>query len=154
MEKQPLMACSMKRDARAGAGIMFVIAIFAFVNALLLRNFLFLNITVIAFTIEFVLRVINPHYAPFYALGRLIVKPQLPEWSGAIQKRFAWSLGLAMALSMIIIAVLLGMRGVVPFTICSVCLLLLFMESAFGICVGCKNVLWFAKNWLGEKTSC
>ncbi len=136
-----------ERDTRAAAGIMLVIGIFAFVQALILRNFTPLTVVVLAFFVEFIIRVFNPNYAPFYALGKFFVKNQRPEWSGAIQKRFAWSLGLAMATSMIIIAVLLGMTGIVPFTICSICLALLWFESALGICVGCK--LYYGMQHLG-----
>ena len=74
------------------------------------------------FTIEFLIRVFNPYYAPFYSLGRLIVYKQKPEWTGAIQKRFAWVLGLLMAFSMIFISVIYNIKGALPFTICSIAL--------------------------------
>ena len=99
---------------------------------------LVINITVILFTIEFLIRVFDPHFAPFYALGRLIVSNQKPDWVGAIQKRFAWSLGLLMATSMIVLSMIYGVRGAIPFTICGICLTLLFFEISFGICIGCK----------------
>ena len=67
-----------------------------------------------------------------------MVKNQKPEYTGAIQKRFAWSLGLLMAVSMIIISMVFQTRGALPFSVCIVCLSLLWLESAFGICVGCK----------------
>ncbi|MFT4310465.1 MAG: DUF4395 domain-containing protein [Candidatus Woesearchaeota archaeon] len=128
-----------ERDARAAAGIMLIIGIVTFVYALLLQNFVPLTIVVLAFTLEFAIRVlINPQLAPFYALGTFIVSNQKPEYSGAVQKRFAWSLGLAMALTMIIVFFGFGLRGIVPFTICSICLALLWLETSFGICVGCK----------------
>jgi hypothetical protein len=127
-----------ERDTRAGAGIMLVVGICAFTTAFFLQSYLLLSIVVLAFTLEFIIRVIDPHYAPFYALGAFIVRKQRPEWSGAIQKRFAWSLGLTMALSMILIAIIFNIRGPLPFTICGICLTLLWLESAFGICVGCK----------------
>lgn len=128
-----------ERDARAAAGIMLIIGIFAFVSALILRNFFPLKIVVVLFFIEFLVRVfVNPHYAPLYALGHLLVSNQLPEWSGAVQKRFAWTLGIIMAGSMIPVALVFEMRGIVPFSICSVCLILLWAESALGVCIGCK----------------
>ncbi len=127
-----------ERDARAGAGIMLIIGIVTFVITLFLRNFTLLTITILAFSLEFLIRVINPYFAPFFALGSLIVKKQRPEYSGAIQKRFAWSLGLIMAVSMIFISVIFSIRGIVPFSICSICLMLLWLETSFGICVGCK----------------
>ncbi len=128
-----------ERDARAGAGIMLVTGIFGFTQAYFLQNTLAIQILVILFTIEFILRVINPHIAPFYALGRLIVSKQQPEWVGATQKRFAWSLGLGLAIVMNI--VIFGFEityGILPLSICGICLLLMWFESAFGICLGCK----------------
>ena len=127
-----------ERDARAGAGIMLIIAIFSFTQALYLKNLTFLYATVIAFTVEFLFRIIDPHIAPFYFLGSLIVKGLRPEWSGAVQKRFAWTLGLAMAVSMIFISIIFQIRGTLPFSVCAVCLSLLWLETSFGICVGCK----------------
>lgn len=127
-----------ERDARAAAGIMLLVGLFAFVNALLLMNLLPLTIVVFAFFLEFSIRVFKPDYAPFYALGKLLVRKQAPEYSGAIQKRFAWSLGLAMALSMIVVSVLLNIRGAAPLSICITCLALLWAESALGVCIGCK----------------
>jgi hypothetical protein len=132
-----------ERDARAAAGIMLVLAIFAFTQAFLMRQFIFLQIFVMLFLIEFWIRIIvNPDYAPFYALGRLLVKKQIPEYSGAIQKRFAWSLGFILAVSMFFIAIVFGIRGIVPFSICSVCIFLLWAESTLGVCIGCKIYSW------------
>jgi hypothetical protein len=140
-----------ERDARAGAGIMLVIGMFTFVQALILNNFFWLTLTVFAFFVEFLIRIFNPKYAPFYAIGHFIVRNQRPEWSGAIQKRFAWSLGLGMASLMIILALLLGVKGWAPLSICTLCLFLLWAESVFGICIGCKlyyglqTIGWVAK---------
>ena len=36
-----------------------------------------------------------------------MVKNQIPEWVGAIQKRFAWSMGFAMTTTMIVVAIIL-----------------------------------------------
>jgi hypothetical protein len=128
-----------ERDARAGAGIMFVVALFAAINAGLLQNYLFLEIVVFLFLVEFIIRVFfNPELAPFYAMGRLIVSNQVPEYSGAAQKRFAWGLGMLMATAMIIAYFVLGIRGIMPFAICGTCIILLWLESSFGICMGCK----------------
>lgn len=128
-----------ERDARAAAGIMLVGGIVAFVNALLLSNLMYLYVFIILFSIEFAIRVvINPYYAPFYALGRLLVYNQRPDWSGAPQKRFAWSLGLGLALFMSVAVFGFGVTGLLPFAICSICLSLLWLESALGVCVGCK----------------
>ncbi len=141
-----------ERDARAAAGIMLVLGGIAFALALLLKNFTLIRIFVIVFAIEFGTRVlINPNYAPFYALGRLFVSNQHPEWSGAVQKRFAWSLGFGLASIMLLVMFIFNLRGAVPLTICITCLTLLWLETSLGVCVGCKmyngmiNLGWIKK---------
>jgi len=128
-----------ERDARAAAGIMFVFGVIAFSLALLAQNFLFLKFFVVLFTFEFAVRVlINPYLAPLYSLGTFLVQNQQPEYSGAVQKKFAWSLGLGLAGIMMIVVFVFQIRGVVPFTICLTCLILLWLETSLGVCIGCK----------------
>ena len=132
-----------ERDARAAGGIMLMLAVFSFAQAFLLKQFIFLQIFVILFLVEFWIRIIiNPSYAPIYALGKLLVKKQIPEYVGAIQKKFAWGMGFALAVSMFFIAVVFGIRGIIPFSICGTCIFLLWAESTLGICVGCKIYGW------------
>lgn len=135
-----------ERAVRAGAGIMFVIGIFAFATALFLREFLFLRIVVLLFLFEFSVRIfLNPKYAPISILGSFIVRKQRPDYSGAIQKQFAWWLGFLMAFSMTIIIFFFQIAGIVPLIFCIVCLLLLWFETSFGICIGCKLYGFFRK---------
>lgn len=128
-----------ERDARAGAGLMLAVGAIAFANAFLLKQYVYIDILVLLFLGEFVIRQINPYLAPFYALGRLIVRKQEPEWVGAPQKRFAWGLGLLMALTVALLIYGFGMRGYVNLAFCIACLTLMWFESAFGICIGCKS---------------
>ncbi len=60
-----------------------------------------------------------------------------PEWVSATPKRFAWTLGLGMTFAMAIITNI-GIRGLLPRTICLICLTLMWMESALGLYLGCK----------------
>jgi hypothetical protein len=82
--------------------------------------------------------VIGIKFSPISQLANFIVRKQKPEYVGAIQKRFAWSIGLALSSAMIILLFGFGIQGVTNLIICSLCLTFMFMESAFGICVGCK----------------
>lgn len=128
-----------EREVRAGAGILFLLALIAFMNSWLVGNFHYTRVFVVAFLIDFVIRVaINPRFAPTLILGRLAVRRQAPEWTGAPQKRFAWGIGLALAAAMFYLIVLNEIVGPVNLFICLCCLLLMFFESAFGICLGCK----------------
>ena len=135
-----------EREARAGAGILFLVAVVAFMNAWFYGDFTPTKLVVIAFFIDFLLRVfVNPKYAPSLVLGRLAVGGQQPEYVGAPQKRFAWTIGLALAACMMYLVVFHNVRGPVNLLICALCLVLLFFESAFGICIGCVIYNWFNK---------
>ena len=128
-----------EREIRASAGILFFFALVSFMNSWLMGNFRLTRIFVIAFLIDFTIRVfINPKFSPSIILGRLAVRNQLPEYSGAPQKRFAWSIGLILAVTMFYLIVLNSMVGPVNLIVCATCLTLMFFESAFGICLACK----------------
>jgi hypothetical protein len=66
------------------------------------------------------------------------VRKQRPDYVGAPQKRFAWAIGFLLALSMFYLVVLNNVVGPINMLVCSLCLILLFFEAAFGICIGCK----------------
>ncbi|MDI9234115.1 DUF4395 domain-containing protein [Limnohabitans lacus] len=128
-----------ERAVRAGAGILFFFAMVAFMNAWLSGNFAPTRVFVLAFLFDFVVRLfINPAYAPSLVIGQWLVRHQQPEWTGAPQKRFAWAIGLVLALTMWVLVVVKGVVGPVNLLVCAVCLMLLFFESAFGICIGCR----------------
>lgn len=134
------------RSVRAGAGIMFVIAFYAFMQALYLGDFLFLKVAVTLFFIDFLMKaIIGSRFSPISYIADLIVKKQEPEYVGAIQKRFAWSIGFAMASTMMLLLFVFDVRGIVNLLMCSVCLVFMFFESSFGICVGCKIYAFLLK---------
>ena len=127
-----------ERAIRATAGIMFLIGFATLNYTFYTKDFSAANIVVPIFWLDFLLKVINPKYSYFGVIGRWIVRKQKPEYVGAIQKRFAWSIGLTLASIMLIFAVGMGARGALPFIICSICLFFMWLETSFGICVGCK----------------
>jgi len=136
-----------ERAVRAGAGILFFFAIVSFMNAWLLGNFQPTRVFVVAFLIDFVLRIfVNPRYAPSLIVGQWFVRKQQPEYVGAPQKRFAWAIGFVLALTMLYLVVIKGVVGPINLIVCSLCLLLLFFESAFGICLGCMVYNLFNRN--------
>ena len=127
-----------ERAVRASAGILFALALVSFMNAWLLGHFGPTRVFVLAFLIEFSLRLfVNPRLAPVMVLGEWMVRQQLPEWTGAPQKRFAWAIGWLLAATMFTLVVWQQVIGPVNLIVCALCLLLLFFESAFGICIGC-----------------
>ena len=136
-----------ERAVRAAAGILFFFAMLTFMNAMLLGNFQPTRVFVVAFLIDFTLRIfVNPKFAPTLIAGQWMVRNQEPEYVGAPQKRFAWAIGFALALLMLYLIVLKGVIGPINMLVCSTCLLLLFFESSFGICVGCKLYELLSKN--------
>jgi len=79
-----------ERAIRAGAGIVFLFAIVSLMNAWLADNFQPTRIFVVAFLVDFTIRIfINPRCAPSLVLGQWLVRRQQPEYVGAPQKRFA-----------------------------------------------------------------
>ena len=127
-----------EREARAAAGILFVFGILSFLNSFMLGNFVFTQYFVSFFMVDFLMRIINPRFSPSLLAGRVFIQNQTPEYVGATQKRFAWSIGLALSIWMFYLVVLDPQMTPVKIVICVVCLMLLLSESAFSICFGCK----------------
>lgn len=129
-----------EREARASAGIMFLLGLISLVTvfgAFGQHTLFWAEMFSITFIVEFIIRIlVNPRYAPYMILGGLIVSSQHPEWVEAKPKKFAWVLGLMLGIVMayfIIFEIMHPMRMIS----CVLCLLLLYLESAFGICLGC-----------------
>jgi hypothetical protein len=99
-------------------------------------DFRLVKYVIALFLIDFTIRVfINPKFSPTLIIGRLIVRNQVPEYVGAQQKKFAWIIGVFLSASMFVLLLVMNVTG--PFT-GGVCLLFLFFESVFGICLACK----------------
>ena len=127
-----------EREARAAAGIMFLLAFYALMKGYLTADYVPERMMIIAFIIELGTRVlINPRYAPFMVLGRLVVRNQKVDYVGAPQKRVAWSLGLALGVFMYWLVFKEANMGWMNFAGCMICIVLLYFETAFGICLGC-----------------
>lgn len=146
-----------EREARAGAGILLFFGMIAFLTAFLTGEFTLTRIAIVVFGFDFAVRVlVNPRYAPSLVLGRFMVRNQRPEYVGAPQKRFAWTLGLLIAIGMMIWVVGLNHAGPVAIVGCLTCLVLLFFETAFGICLGCRlfQLFWPEKAKLCPGGAC
>jgi len=109
-------------------------------------DFLMLKYATIIFLTDILIRVlVNPKFSPTLILGRLIVGNQVPEYVGAAQKKFAWIIGIVLAVTMFILLVVVNSYSPITGIICFICLIFLFFESAFGICLGCKFYPLFFK---------
>ncbi len=128
-----------EREIRAAAGILFVLMFAAIAAAVLKGSFVLLKYAIAVFLPDMLIRVlVGPRYAPTLILGRLIVRNQVPEYVGARQKKFAWILGVALASVMFVLVNVLNTYSPISGIICLLCLVFLFCETAFGICLGCK----------------
>jgi hypothetical protein len=138
-----------EHEVRAAAGLTMVIGAAAFVFAFFERQFLPLQIVTALFAVEFLVRVTaGLRDSPIGIVARAITPGRPPEWVSARPKRFAWTLGLAMSLSMTIV-INSGGRGVLPVTVCLVCLTLMWLESVLGLCVGCEIArLLMRRGWM------
>jgi len=135
-----------EREIRAAAGILFLMMFVSIQAAASRGDFLMLKYAVIVFLADIVIRVfVNPKFAPTLIIGRLIVRNQVPEYVGAAQKKFAWIIGVALAATMFILLVVVNSFSPITGIICLICLVFLFFEYAFGICLGCKFYSLFYK---------
>ncbi len=126
-----------ERDARASAGIMFLLGMLSLFSFILTKNLFWANLFTITFIVEFLVRVfVNPLYAPYMVLGSLIVSNQEPDWVEASPKKFAWVLGVILGIIMSYF-ILFDILTPARLLTCLLCLFLLYMESIFGICLGC-----------------
>lgn len=127
-----------EREIRASAGILFVSMFLSLMLILFKENFLLIKYVIIIFLTDLLIRVfINPKFSPILIIGRLIVSRQVPEYVGAPQKKFAWKIGVVLASLMFILLVVINSYSIITGLTCLVCLVFLFFESAFGICLGC-----------------
>ncbi len=136
-----------EREIRASAGILFVFMLISLLSILFNGNFILIKYVLIVFLTDLLIRVfINPKFSPTLIIGRLVVSRQTPEYVGAAQKKFAWKIGIAFAGFMFFLLVIVNSYSIFTGLTCLICLVFLFFESAFGICLGCLVYSWFYKD--------
>lgn len=135
-----------EREIRAAAGILFLATFISLMFILFNENFVPIKYIITVFLTDFVIRVfINPKFSPTLIIARLIVQNQTPEYVGAVQKKFAWIIGVILSAIMFYYFVVVNAYSPITGIICLICLIFLFFESAFGICLGCKFYPLFFK---------
>ena len=144
-----------ERTMRGSAALLILIGAIGFVNGFILNRYE-IFISLIAFVvINFSIGVfIAPKYSPTVIISRYLVRKQAPLYVGAVQKHFAWSLGLAISSAIFVFSILLAQNGTHYYTamvLCTVCMSLIFLEMGFGICIGCKLYFFFRKvGWIPQ----
>lgn len=135
-----------EREARAAAGLLFLPGIVLYLTAIHAGTADPLKPFGAVFVLDMLIRVLaGDKYAPSLALARIIVSRQQPEWVGVPQKLFAWWVGYGMGLAACLATGLLQAPLWVTLVLCGTCLALLFLETAFGICIGCKLQILLTK---------
>jgi len=135
-----------EREIRAAAGLLFLATFISLMFIAFKNNFLPIKFVIIFFFTDFLIRVfINPKFSPTLILGRLIVRNQNPEYVGAKQKKFAWIIGVILSGTMFVFFIIVNAFSPITGITCLICLIFLFFESAFGICLGCIVYKWFYK---------
>ena len=128
-----------EREIRAAAGIMFIVIYTSLMLIIFKNDFRMVKYVIVLFFIDFMIRVfINPKFSPTLIIGRLIVGNQVPEYVGAKQKKFAWIIGVALSSFMFVLLIVMNATGLYTGITCLLCLIFLFFESVFGICIACK----------------
>jgi hypothetical protein len=124
--------------ARAAAGLTLALGAVAFAYANFAKVFWPIRSVSAFFAVDFLLRVtLGLERSPTGIVSTLITRRQPPQWVSAKPKRFAWTLGLGMALAMAVITNR-GIHGTLPRTICLICLTLMWLEAVLGLCLGCE----------------
>jgi hypothetical protein len=131
-----------ERAMRGSAGIMLLLAIIASINGFIIKDYIVIPFITGFLVLNFLIGLlINPKYSPTVLLARLFVIRQNVLPIGAIQKKFAWSLGLVLSTAIFVLSLFLQSNEAYFGSVCLLCLtciLFLYLETAFGICVGCQ----------------
>ncbi|MBL0145967.1 MAG: DUF4395 domain-containing protein [Chitinophagaceae bacterium] len=136
-----------EREIRAAAGILFLATFLGLMLIIFKGNFVPIKYIITLFFVDFIIRVfINPKFSPTLIIGRLFVRNQNPEYVGAKQKKFSWMIGLILSATMFALMVVVNSYSPITGIVCLICLIFLFFESAFGICLGCKMYNLFYKD--------
>jgi len=140
-----------EHEVRAAAGLTMVLGAVAFAYAYFDQQYVPLQIVSSFFFVEFLTRLtIGLHHSPMGLVSRVLTRGMEPDWVSAKPKRFAWTLGLGMSFSMMVITNS-GIRGLLPRSICLICLTLMWSESVLGVCLGCKlHALFVRRGWASK----
>lgn len=131
-----------ERVMRGSAGVMLLLAIIAFINGFIIKDYIVIPFIIGFLVLNFAIGLfINPRFSPTVLVARLMTWRQSALPIGAVQKKFAWSLGLTLTSAIFVLSLFLQTNEAFFGSVCLlclICLLFLYLETAFGICVGCK----------------
>ena len=126
------------REARAAAGILFMLGMIVIFVGIGYNHIIVAKVYLTFLWFDFIARIFFLKYSPSLLLGKYVVRKQKPEYVGALQKRFAWTLGWMISFPLVYWFVLNWYMDFYKVMFCILCLVLTFFEAAFSICLGCK----------------
>jgi len=164
-------------EIRIAAGLTLVLALSTFFLVMLKWEFKIWLATVWIIWLDFILKIfIWPNFSIFGSITRIFIRKKEKIWVGAVQKRFAWGIGLALSTFVIYCMMLLGwfiettnpqvLNIIEQISIniannkfivlpmnpailaCVLCIVFMFLESVFWICVGCKIYKNLVEKWI------
>lgn len=154
-----------EHNIRISTGIALAMGMYSFVSIVFFGAFDLPMIFIGLIWLDFLLKVFGgPQYSIFGNVVKAFCRERSTYWVGAVQKRFAWSIGLFLStfafLCILIISGFLPSFGIgvtpyeivqamevpsgmavpfsLPLVLCLVCIVFMTLESIFGYCVGCK----------------
>ena len=164
-----------ENEVRIATGITLVLALFTFFLVVLKGNYSIPLIMVSIILLDFLLKLISPQLSLFWSFVRIFLKKGSEVWVGAVQKRFAWSIGLVLVGFVLFCILMLGgytgmvnpiMQAIWDSTAnniasgalivtpmnptilaCLLCIVFMWSESVVGYCVGCHIYGWLVKKW-------
>ncbi len=134
-----------EREARAAAGLLFMLGMIVIFVGIGYNHIIVARVYLAFMFVDFTARMISPKYAPSLLIGKFVTRNQKPEYTGGLQKRFAWTLGWFISLPMMWWFVLHWDITFYKVMVCVLCLTLMFLEAAFSICVGCMIYKWIIR---------
>jgi hypothetical protein len=138
-----------ENEVRAAAGLTLAAGSIAFCYAYFEKEFVPIKVVATFFFVEFLIRVfVGFQYSPTGLVSKLLIGRRDPEWVSAKPKRFAWTMGLVLSGAMTVITNS-NITGVLPRTICLICVVLMWLEAVLGFCVGCQLYgLMVRRGWI------
>ena len=131
-----------ERRMRASAGIMFLLGLMTSINGFILHRYIVIPYFASFLVFNFLIGIfVNPKFSPTILIANVFVSKQTPLPIGAVQKKFAWSLGLVLSIVIFTLSLFLINDSAYFQSVCILCitcLILLYFETASGICIGCK----------------
>ena len=126
---------------RNSATVMLYWGLATFTVGLMLQLFWLLPYMLALFVLNFLIGLfIKLDYAPSIALAKFFPKKS-SQAIGAIQKKFAWYLGLLLSSITFTLSLYVQTNDELFVTVCALCIFcntVLYFEAIFSVCVGCQ----------------